>query len=63
MNGEATHVNGEAKSVAQKKVLITRNLQEVLGDDRLDAVLKDRDPKVCTCINNIINVLRNKRFH
>lgn len=29
-----------------KKELITRNLQEYLGDDKLEAVLKERDLKI-----------------
>lgn len=39
-------MNGEALSLERKKTLITRNLQEVLGEDRLDALLKERDVKV-----------------
>uniref|UniRef100_A0A1A9W3A7 Tyrosine--tRNA ligase n=1 Tax=Glossina brevipalpis TaxID=37001 RepID=A0A1A9W3A7_9MUSC len=30
----------------EKKELITRNLQEVLGEDKLDAILKERDLKI-----------------
>lgn len=30
----------------QKKHLITRNLQEYLGDDKLTAILKERDLKI-----------------
>merc|ERR1712223_2294870 len=33
-------------TVADKKALITRNLQETLGEDRIDEVLKTRDLKV-----------------
>ena len=33
-------------SAAEKKALITRNLQETLGEDRIDEVLKTRDLKV-----------------
>ena len=33
-------------SLAEKKHLITRNLQEVLGDDRIEEILKVRDLKV-----------------
>lgn len=29
-----------------KKTLITRNLQEVLGEEKLDAILKERDLKI-----------------
>merc|ERR1712226_1440925 len=37
---------GSSLSKGEKKALITRNLQEVLGDDRLDKVLETRDVKV-----------------
>lgn len=30
----------------QKKELITRNLQETLGEDKLNAILKERDLKI-----------------
>ena len=33
-------------SAAEKKALITRNLQETLGEDRMDAVLAARDLKI-----------------
>ena len=33
-------------SAADKKALITRNLQETLGEDRIDEVLKTRDLKI-----------------
>ena len=33
-------------SPAEKKQLITRNLQEVLGDERIDEILKTRDLKI-----------------
>lgn len=33
-------------SPEEKHNLITRNLQEVLGDDKLKAILKERDLKV-----------------
>merc|ERR1712045_1050168 len=33
-------------SKAEKKALIVRNLQEVLGNDRMQAILKERDVKV-----------------
>ncbi|XP_075160705.1 tyrosyl-tRNA synthetase [Haematobia irritans] len=33
-------------SLEQKKSLITRNLQEVLGEDKLNAILKERDLKI-----------------
>ena len=33
-------------SVSEKKALIKRNLQEVLGDDRIDKVLNERDLKI-----------------
>ncbi|KAG8249435.1 Tyrosine--tRNA ligase, cytoplasmic [Homalodisca vitripennis] len=39
-------VNGENMGVEDKQQLITRNLQEVLGEDRLAAVLKERDLKI-----------------
>merc|ERR1712226_1363836 len=37
---------GSSLSKGEKKALITRNLQEVLGDDRLDKVLETRDVKL-----------------
>merc|ERR1712110_355579 len=37
---------GSQLSPAEKKALITRNLQETLGKDRIDEVLKTRDLKV-----------------
>jgi len=33
-------------SVIEKKNLILRNLQEVLGEDKIDAILKERDLKI-----------------
>ena len=33
-------------TAAEKKALITRNLQETLGEDRIDEVLKSRDLKI-----------------
>lgn len=33
-------------SAEEKKFLITRNLQETLGDDKLNAILKERDLKI-----------------
>jgi tyrosyl-tRNA synthetase len=33
-------------SATEKHALITRNLQEVLGDDRLKKILEERDLKV-----------------
>lgn len=33
-------------SIPEKKNLIIRNLQEVLGEDKLDAILKERDLKI-----------------
>ncbi|ODM93357.1 Tyrosine--tRNA ligase, cytoplasmic [Orchesella cincta] len=44
VNGEA--VNGDSMGVQKKKQLITRNLQEVLGEDRLENLLKERDIKI-----------------
>ena len=35
-----------AMTATEKKALITRNLQETLGEDRIDEVLKTRDLKV-----------------
>lgn len=35
-----------ALSVAQKKELITRNLQEVLGEDKLELILSQRNLKI-----------------
>ena len=37
---------GSHLSPAEKKALITRNLQETLGEDRIEEVLKTRDLKV-----------------
>merc|ERR1712018_12624 len=37
---------GSQMSAADKKALITRNLQETLGEDRIDEVLKTRDLKI-----------------
>merc|ERR1712110_1207275 len=37
---------GSQLSPAEKKALITRNLQETLGEDRIEEVLKERDLKV-----------------
>jgi len=40
-------MNGvDPDAVAKKKQMITRNLQETLGEDRLEALLKERDPKI-----------------
>lgn len=36
----------ETQTPDQKKELITRNLQEHLGDDKLTAILKERDLKI-----------------
>jgi len=33
-------------SYIEKKKLILRNLQEVLGEDKLDTILKERDLKI-----------------
>jgi len=33
-------------SFIEKKTLILRNLQEVLGEDKLDTILKERDLKI-----------------
>jgi len=60
MNGVT---NGDSIGVEKKKLLITRNLQEVLGDDRLDAVLKDRDPKVLTVFSLLQNAKLTGRGH
>lgn len=37
---------GSSLNKAEKKALIVRNLQEVLGDDRIDKVLAERDLKI-----------------
>merc|ERR1712184_45964 len=37
---------GSSLSKGEKKALITRNLQEVLGDDRVNKVLEERDLKI-----------------
>ena len=37
---------GSSMSKQEKKTLISRNLQEVLGDDRIDKVLETRDLKI-----------------
>jgi hypothetical protein len=50
MNGQ---VNGESISIDRKKTLITRNLQEVLGEDRLDTLMKERDIRVSENYNVI----------
>jgi len=39
-------VTGNQMTVAEKKALITRNLQETLGEDRIEEVLNSRDLKV-----------------
>ncbi len=44
-NGASSAV-GSDLSPPEKKALIARNLQEVLGDDRIDEVLKTRDLKI-----------------
>jgi len=44
MNGESNPIPDPAAK--EKKALITRNLQEVLGDDRLDTILGQRDLKI-----------------
>lgn len=38
--------NSEPMSLEAKQQLITRNLQEVLGEDRLSAALKEGDLKI-----------------
>jgi len=38
--------NANSLSVAEKKELMSRNLQEVLGEERIDEVLKTRDLKI-----------------
>lgn len=43
---ESPAQNGEALSIHRKKFLITRNLQETLGEDRLLNILKERDIRV-----------------
>lgn len=42
----AVQMNGETLSAEQKLALIKRNLQEVLGEERLLEVLKERDLKI-----------------
>ena len=37
---------GSSLTMADKKALIQRNLQETLGEDRIDEVLKTRDLKI-----------------
>ncbi len=44
--GTEANGGGCALSASEKKALITRNLQETLGEDRVDEVLKTRDLKV-----------------
>lgn len=39
-------IGGNPMSSAEKKALIVRNLQEYLGEDRIDEVLKTRDLKI-----------------
>jgi len=42
----AVGIDTNSLTPAEKKALITRNLQETLGDDRIEEVLKTRDLKV-----------------
>jgi len=44
--GNSKMTVGSTLSKAEKKALISRNLQEVLGDDRMDKVLSERDLKI-----------------
>ena len=46
INDILTMSAGSQLSPAEKKALITRNLQETLGEDRIEEVLKTRDLKV-----------------
>merc|ERR1712004_460902 len=46
INDIVTMSAGSQLSPAEKKALITRNLQETLGEDRIEEVLKTRDLKV-----------------
>lgn len=39
-------VNDVVQNLDEKKRLITRNLQEVLGEDKLISTLKERDLKI-----------------
>lgn len=40
-------MNGVVGDAAmQKRILITRNLQEVLGEEKLEGILKERDLEV-----------------
>lgn len=41
-----TVVNGNVLAWEAKQQLITRNLQETLGEDRMAAILKERDLKI-----------------
>lgn len=38
--------NGVALGLEEKKELIVRNLQEVLGEDKLNEIIKERDLKI-----------------
>merc|ERR1712240_538754 len=46
INDIVTMSAGSQLSPAEKKALIQRNLQETLGEDRIDEVLKTRDLKI-----------------
>ena len=45
-DGTSPKMTINSMSVSDKKALIKRNLQEVLGDDRIDEVLASRDLKI-----------------
>merc|ERR1712240_463502 len=46
INDIVTMSAGSQLSPAEKKALITRNLQETLGEDRIDEIMKTRDLKI-----------------
>merc|ERR1719312_1116177 len=46
MANMSVNSNSNSLSVEEKKALINRNLQEVLGEDRIDEIMKTRDLKI-----------------
>ena len=43
---------GSSLSQAEKKELIKRNLQEVLGEERMDEIMKTRNASIILSFNN-----------
>lgn len=54
-SADTSKMNGDALSLEEKKDMITRNLQEVLGEDRLVSILKERDVRVRIMMQKTIN--------